>query len=97
MRPQVLPTLSGLGSHWRRRRRLFPAWAPLLPRALSATEPAAAAAAAVSPPHGFYWFDVLRDPPTALEERHSIGEFAGSSTLLLNHLLLLVSSRNQSV
>lgn len=83
MRPQALPTQSGLGSHWRPRRLLFPAWAPLLPRALSATEPAAAAATAVFPPHGFYWFGVLRDPPTALEERHSIGELAGSSTLLL--------------
>lgn len=81
MQPQALPTQRGLGSHWRLR-RLFPAWAPLLPRALCATEPAAAAAA-VSPPHGAYWLCVFRDPPTSLEEGHSIGDVAGSPTLLV--------------
>lgn len=88
MRPQALPTQRGLGSHWRRLRRLFPAWAPLLPRALCATEPAAAAAA-VSPPHGTYWFGVLRGPPTALEEGHSIGDLAGSPTLLVETLIFI--------
>lgn len=58
---------------------LFPAWDPLLPRALRSTEPAAAAAA-VSPPHGAHWFSVLRDPPTALEAAHPIGGSTGSST-----------------
>lgn len=82
MQPQALPTQRRLGSHWRRPRRLFPAWDPLLPRALCATEPAAAAAA-VSPPHGAYWFGVLRVPPTAPEEGHSIGDLVGSLTLLV--------------
>lgn len=51
--PRPVP---GPGSHWRQ--RLFPAWAPLPPRAPRATEPTAAAAATVAPPHLAYWFSM---------------------------------------
>lgn len=55
----------GPGSHWRR--RLHPAWAPLPPRAPRATEPAAAAASTVAPPHLAHWFSMPWDPPTSFK------------------------------
>lgn len=53
----------GPGSHWRQ--RLFPAWAPLPPRAPRATEPTAAAAATVAPPRPAYWLNMPWVPPTS--------------------------------
>lgn len=96
MRPQPPPTQLGPGSHWRRRRRrLFPAWAPLLPRALRATEPTAAAAA-VSPPHGAHWLIFLQNPPITLKAGLFIGVLEGSTTHLAE-TPISIGSQCQSV